>query len=548
MNKQQKPDAFRIKTAPEEVWKEYWQGKEFNMSINGDLGGLYEVVRRNERMVSGDQWHGVKAPDIDKPVLNFLKRAVMYMVAMIVSDNIGINIKVLGVDENSLQGKAISKYLTDNLDEVIEETSMTTKLRRCVRDAAVDGDACLYAYWDAATEAISLEVVANTSCIFGNPIVQTVQEQPYIIIEQHRDVRDVQLQAWRAGLDGWQSIHPDEEKLRRENDTPMGSRTVTVIKKMWRDDDTGHIWFTECTEHMTLVPPTDTLLSVYPVAWMNWDEVKDNYHGAAIVTNLIPNQIAVNRLWAGALWHLRQQAFPKVIYDKSRLPRGWSNRAGEAIGVPNGNTGDVATAFKAPDMSADLKEIVERTVSMTRDFMGVNDVVLGNITPDNTSAIVAVQQSTAAPLELQRMAFYQFVEDIVRVIVNLACANYGLRRVQLEVTQPDPMTGAEVTVEQEVEINFSVLPYKSLKLRVDIGEAAYWSELMQVQTMDNLYSKGLIPDAVAYVESIPDKYLPNKDKLLETMRQAQQTQQGEATVDAAQDMGGGMMPNAMPYM
>ena len=545
MNNRKLPEAFKIKTTPEAVWREYERARDYNQQLGEH--GLYEQVKLNERMVSGDQWHGVKAPDIDKPVLNMLKRSVMYLISMIVSDNIGVNVQVMGADEDSIEGKAVAKYFTEDVDRIIEDTALLTKLRKCIRDAAVDGDACLYMFWDDVADSIAVEVIANTSCLFGNPIIQTVQEQPYIIIEQHRDVRDVQLQAWRAGVDGWASIQPDDDIAGRQNDAPLGSRTVTVLKKFWRDNDTGHIWFTECTSKVTLREATDTELMLYPIAWMQWEEVKDSYHGNAVITGLVPNQIAINRLWAGALWHLRQQAFPKVFYDAGRLPKGWSNRAGESIAVRGGNgVENIASAFKAPDMSSDLKDIVERTVSMTRDFIGVNDVVLGNIRPDNTSAIVAVQQSTAAPLELQRMAFYQFVEDTVRIFADFACTNYGVRQIKLEVTQPDPMTGAETTVEQMVDIDFSLLDYRSLQLRVDVGEAAYWSELMQVQTMDNLFAKGLIPDAMLYIESIPDKYLPTKQKLIDSLKQSMEQQQGQATVEAAQDMGG--VPNAMPIM
>ncbi|MBQ9959982.1 MAG: hypothetical protein IJP01_06460 [Oscillospiraceae bacterium] len=543
MQSKELPSVFKTKTQPSEIWSEY----EACMQYNRQLGrhGLYEQVKLNERMVSGDQWYGVKAPDIDKPVLNFLRRAVMYLISMIASDNIGVNVQLQGDD--SLNKRAVEKYLTEEMDAIMEQTSLLSKLRSCIRDAAVDGDACLYAYWNADEECIAVELLANTSCLFGNPIIQTVQEQPFIILEQHRDVREVQLQAWRAGVEEWQSISADDAQYNRQSDAPLGSSTVTVLKKFWRDARTGNIWFTECTSKLTLREPTDTALSRYPIAWMNWEQIKESYHGNAVITGLVPNQIAINRLWAGAIWHERMLAFPKVFYDAKRLPKGWSNRPGESIAVLGGTGVDnVATAFKAPDMSSELKDIVDRTITMTRDFIGVNDVVLGNIRPDNTSAIVAVQQSTAAPLQLQRMAFYPFVEDIIRVFANLIFVNYGSRQVQLNVSVTDPMTGMDRNEEQLVDIEFTPLLFRALRLRVDIGEAAYWSELMQLQTMDNLFAKGLIPDALLYIESIPDKYLPTKSKLVEALQQKLNQMQGEAVVQGAQDMGG--MQGAVPIM
>ena len=57
---------------------------------------------------------------------------------------------------------------------------------------------------------------------------------------------------------------------------------------------------------------------------------------------------------------------------------------------------------------------------------------LGNVRPDNTSAIIAVQQAAAVPLELQKRAFYQFVEDYVRVMIEIMSVDYGTRIVNVD--------------------------------------------------------------------------------------------------------------------
>ena len=75
------PEYFEPKKTPEGIWSEYSRGRNFNYSID-----LYETVKRNERFISGDQWLGVKAPDIDKPVLNFLNRTVACQVVQAKSD------------------------------------------------------------------------------------------------------------------------------------------------------------------------------------------------------------------------------------------------------------------------------------------------------------------------------------------------------------------------------------------------------------------------------------------------------------------------------
>lgn len=524
------PDIFAPKKTPQGIWAEYSKAKNFNWSID-----LYEQVKRNERFMSGDQWNGVKAPDIDKPVLNFLNRTVAYQVALIISNSIGVSVTKAREDETE-EGQTIAQYIQKQIEDVIEDQNFMAMNRKAIRDCAVDGDCCIYSYWDAEKNKIACEPIANTSVLFGNPVVSHVQSQPWIILEQQKDLREVQLQAYNAGLD-YTAIQPDENVPWRESDTPYNSlETVTVVKKFWKDLETGHIWFCECTQNMMLHEPVDTLLTLYPIAWMNWEEVKENYHGKAIITGAIPNQIAVNRLWAGAIYHLRQLAFPKVFYDKNRIPH-WSNMPGQAMGVVGGLTDVPATSFEMPKMDQDVSEVVEKTISMTRDFLGVNDVVLGNINPSNTSAIIAVQKSTAAPLEIQRLAYYQFVEDVCRVWVDLMCQNYGLRTTKVTRQVQDPYTGQMTEQDALFEIDFNAIDYDSLKIRVDIGEASYWSEIMQTQTMDNLFAKGLIPDASTYIKSIPDRYLPNKNEILTSLERAMGMQQGnQANVTDAQDV------------
>ena len=71
----------------------------------------------------------------------------------------------------------------------------------------------------------------------------------------------------------------------------------------------------------------------------------------------------------------------------------------------------IATAFKAPDISSQVLALLKQMMNDTAELMGASEAALGTVKPDNTSAIVAVQNATAAPLELTKMEFYRFTED-----------------------------------------------------------------------------------------------------------------------------------------
>ena len=172
-------------------------------------------------------------------------------------------------------------------------------------------------------------------------------------------------------------------------------------------------------------------------------------------------------------------------------------------------------------MSSQVVNLVNQTISFTKEFMGANDAVLGNVNPDNTSAIIAMQKASAAPLELQRLSFYQFIEDHVRILVDIIRNQYGIRYV---------FDGETVQL-----VDFSKMDYNS-DINVEIGASSAWSETAQVQTMDKLFTSGIIKDAVTYVESIPEKLLPNKKTILNKLKEEQNIMQQAQMLNAAGGM------------
>ena len=152
--------------------------------------------------------------------------------------------------------------------------------------------------------------------------------------------------------------------------------------------------------------------------------------------------------------------------------------------------------------------------------MGANDAALGNVSPNNTSAIVTLQKSSVAPLELQRLARYQFVEDYARIVYDIVKSFYGERMVQTE-------DGAEYADFGAIEDN--------AKLIVDIGQSEYWSESAQISTMDNLFAKGIIDDALIYLENLPSRALPNKSKIIRQIEEEKQRREQSAADAYMQD-------------
>ena len=124
---------------------------------------------------------------------------VLFSVANVSTDNLKLHAKPLP-SSGKISGQS-AEMLTDLLNEqfsgIFEFNKMGSCIREFCRNAAVDGDGCLYTYWDPDVEtgqpsrgAIKTEVLPNTQVLFGNPNSREVQSQPYILIERRMLVRE----------------------------------------------------------------------------------------------------------------------------------------------------------------------------------------------------------------------------------------------------------------------------------------------------------------------------------------------------------------------
>ena len=372
------------KVTAEQVSREYNKGLQFNTGID-----LYETVQTNEMFFIGKQWEGVKSNGLPTPVFNFLKRVVLFSVANVSTDNLKLHAKPLpsmgNVPTKVLD--AFSNILNDQFAAIFEHNKMGGLIREFCRNAAVDGDGCMYTYWDETAEtgqpskgAIKTEVLQNTQVMFGNPNSRAVQSQPYILIERRLLVDDARRRAKANGADKYEvsNIVADSKETGNVEVDELGGDKVSVLLRMWKDEETGTVHCMECTKNNVVIRPEwDLGINLYPVVWMNWDYIQDNYHGQAMITGLIPNQIFVNKLFAMCMISLMTLAYPKVVFDATRISK-WSGKVGAAIGV-NGNVDNVAKIIDPAQISPQISQFIDIAISYTQKFLGATDVALGRV-------------------------------------------------------------------------------------------------------------------------------------------------------------------------
>ena len=497
----------------------------------GSDKNYYDVIDTNIAFATGDQWRNVQADGLPKPVFNIIKRVKQFKIASLKGDAISISIQPMEyrpqTNDIAMQQKVKDTDLANaEVKNILENVNFDAKSRTLLSDGFDTGDWCLHWYFDIDEQPfkayrpnvkgiIKAEIIDSTNVLFGNPNTREVEKQPYIILVGRDLVKNLQKEAKSNGSKDWKNIKGDSETQNQmgdngkiENDAKGFEKALYIIK-YYKED--GIVYANKSVRGTYIYEKRKTGLNYYPVAFNNWEEVKGSYHGRAETTGIIPNQISINKMFAMVIYHLMLTAFPTAVYDADRI-EGWTNEIGAQIPVINlqeGSIRNVAGYLEPAQMSNQIIQAIELAMQYTKETLGVGDASLGNVTMNNATAIIAIQKSAAVPLENVRAAFYEFVEDCGRIIIDMMATYYGKR--------PVVVTGSmnERVVE---DFDFSTLKGMWLHIKTDVGNASYFSEVASVQTLDNLLNNGFI-EFVEYLKRIPDEIIPNKQELINSIEQ-----------------------------
>lgn len=503
---------------PGELFRRVFADYESAVSYNTKVK-LYETVEANENFFIGKQWEGVTANGLPTPVFNFLKRVTLFSVSSIVGSRLKVNATPLantaGFPDEELD--QLAEVVNTQFDSIFEANNIAALIREFVRNAAVDGDGCMHSYFDPDAEtgqkakgAIKTEIVENTRVFFGNPNQREVQKQPFIIISSRRPVEEIRELARSNGSATWDYVKADSGDKSVNQDVEADDR-VTVLLRYRRDKKTGHILAYECTQDAEIRAEWDTGLCLYPISWLSWDYIQDCYHGQALISGLIPNQIFVNKLFAMAMISLMTTAYPKIVYDKTRVAK-WDSRVGAAIGINGGDVSNVARIIDPAQISPQISQFIDIAVNYTQTFLGATSTALGEARPDNTSAIIALQRASGVPMENTKENLYKSLEELGRIYLDFMRCCYGLRYVSVK----DAKSGKS----KLSPFNFKRLAEVPMSLKLDAGSSSYWSETAAINTLDNLLTQGKI-DFEDYLERMPEGYITKKQELIEKIRKAQ---------------------------
>lgn len=548
----------KIQTEPKAIAAEYRKGADYKASLGQN--GIFEQARRNERFYIGDQWHGAKCGN-DRPLVrrNIIKRIGEYKLSTVTAAPIAVNYSADGVPntadiktegekvKNSMYAgevpdtapeaseiSVITAAMSDYFRATAERLKFDNKKEQLLRNAYISGTGVLFTYWDSGIETglyadesrtqrikgdIACEVLNIENVDFGDPNNDDVQSQPYIIIAQRRELESVKREARRNRLSDDEITADKDDSYTAQNDSgePSDSKRVTVYTKLYKEwdnaDEAYKVMAVRTTEKAYVRKPWCLKLGNYPIAKFSWERRTNSIYGESEITYLIPNQIAINRALTSAVWGLMKEGMPILLVNGDVVTQPITNDPGQIVKVFGSNE-DMVNAIRyvqPPQATIQFQNLVNDLCSNTLSDSGANDAALGNIRPENASAIIQLREAAIAPMQIYMNRFYDFIEDVARIWADFWINLYGDRALKIE-----DRNGVQY-------LPFKAERYRNLILtaRVDVGAATVYSEAVVISTLDSLLRAGLITFD-QYLERLPGGMIPDITGLREDIKVQQQ--------------------------
>jgi hypothetical protein len=360
------------------------------------------------------------------------------------------------------------------------------------------------------------EVLHVDHVFLGDPTVEELQQQPYILITQKQSVERLQATAKRYGGSGWQRIRPDAESETGKDE----SQKATVITRFWKQwDENGlcSVWGMQVCGKAIIRPAWCLGIRLYPLAAFCWGTRHGCGYGESEIVHLIPNQIAINRMLTASVWSMMMTGMPIMVVNGDVITQPITNDPGQIIPV-YGSGEDVERAIRyvdPPAYSSQFDAGISTLISDTLSQAGVSGVMLGEIQPNNAAAILTVREASVKPMQLIRNRFFTFCEEVARIWAEFFVGMYGQRPIKLQTLNGN----------RYCDFDGDTCRHALFSVRVDVEDSVVGDQSTTLQILNKLLDEGVIT-AEQYVSRLPEGCIPKQRRLLQELRE-KETQNNE---------------------
>lgn len=515
-------------TIASQVSEEYKQGLNYKKSM-----GFIKSWEEYEKFRAGDQWPAPteKTKNLPRPVFNIIRYIENHKVSSVMNNQIKMVYSPTEYDEqgiNQEKSEQFNKFAEDRWEFLKQD-----KLNEEVLDSACNvGTGLVHYYWDNSIKGgmsysyigeMQGEVIDPMNFFPGNPQQLDIQKQPYIIITYRDLVKNIRQEAVQGGLSKEEASLINADKDTEDQGYSMAKTEIngvdkaTVLVKYWKEQ--GQVMFTKVCGSSVVKKPTQTGLTRYPLAIMQWEKRKKSIFGIGDTEGLIPNQKLINFLIAMQSLSVQLTGFPKLEINPQFVKQQITNAPGEII-YNNDPSGQSHVNYISPgNFSNQAQQIVETIINHTKTLAGATETSTGELQKSsqmNASAIMLLQKASGIPIEGIRRRFYNFVEDIGLIWEEFFKVKYNTTRSFETKDDEGNQTTATFNGQEFEDLE--------LKLKIDVGASSEYSETLSQTSLDKFLESGYI-DLKTYLDLAPQNVVPFKNKLLKILEQREKEQQ-----------------------
>ena len=558
------------------LWRDYDAGREYQNSL-----GLTTQIPLNVDFYEGRQWpqRTEATKNIPRPVVNIIKFIVRNKKASIVGAPVSVVF-------TSNQHPELAQKLTEFNQAIENEMEMDDLRNRKVDEGIKKGTGITHYYWDAEARGeigeyeggVRAEIIDPLNVFFANPQEHDEQKQKWIIIAARVEVDAAKNMLSEKYKKNAERIVADDADVKytdeREQD---GTKLCTVLTRYYRQD--GEVYYERAVKQTMLhdgipvTPPTkreieaevekefagtttdenmdageDKLqdeaesepeavgrrFTLYPISVYNYELREKSIYGIGEVEELIPNQKAINFIYAMQLLSIQNLAWGKWIVKNGALGKQKiTNSPGQVLTdhTPYGVTGISRT--QEPPISNTPMSYADNLMNMTRVVVGSTEVMTGEAQSSGQSgqAIANLQAQALKPIQELRERYLRSCKREAQIIKQYYELFYDGRQYEHKGKDENGKllyTNETFSGEEMRGIRFDI--------SVEAGAGTPYSESLEVSLLTEYLAAGRI-DFETYLELLPAQIATFKTTLLKKVKESStmQLQQMQEQLAALQE-------------
>lgn len=561
------------------LWREYENGRDYQNTL-----GLTTQIPLNVDFYEGRQWpqRTEATKNIPRPVVNIIKFIVRNKKASIVGAPVSIVF-------TSNQHPELAQKLTEFNQAIENEMEMEDLRNRKVDEGIKKGTGITHYYWDAEARGeigeyeggVRAEIIDPLNVFFANPQEHDEQKQKWIMIASRVEVAAAREMLSEKYRENESLICADDADVKYTDEHEQdGTQICTVLTKYYRQD--GEVYYERAVKQTMLhdgipvTPPTfreveteverelsqskenqkdltsedeneednidageDKLqdeakeapeevgrrFTLYPISVYNYELREKSIYGIGEVEELIPNQKAINFIYAMQLLSIQNLAWGKWIVKEGALGKQRiTNSPGQVITdhTPYGVLG--ISRSQEPAISNSPMNYADNLLNVTRVVVGSTEVMTGEAQSSGQSgqAIANLQAQALKPIQELRARYLRSCKREAQIIKQFYELFYDGRK--FEHKEQD----AEGNVLYS-DVSFSGEEMKGVRFDVSIeaGAGTPYSESLEVSLLTEYLAAGRI-DFETYLELLPAQIATFKTTLLKKVKEGSTAQLKQA--------------------